>query len=143
MEIDNPRWAGVPFTLRSGKATPVDAAEVAVHYRPLPHYLRDWFPNVQANVLRVGLLEPTVELSTMIGGPDGSTESHPLTLRSAPVGRGPYANLLLDMLDGDATLTIHADEAEEAWRVVEPVLAAWRNDHVPLQTYPAGTMPPT
>ena len=58
LDVDSPRWDGVPFTLRSGKALEVDSAEIAIHFRPLPRYLLDRWPGVEPNVLRIGLLEP-------------------------------------------------------------------------------------
>ena len=54
VEVDSPRWAGVPFTLRSGKALAADSAEIAIHFRPLPRYLLDQWPGVEPNVLRIG-----------------------------------------------------------------------------------------
>jgi glucose-6-phosphate 1-dehydrogenase len=60
LEVDNPRWAEVLFTLRSGKALKADSAEIAIHFRPLPRYLLNQWPGVEPNVLRVGLTEPYV-----------------------------------------------------------------------------------
>ena len=60
LQVNYPRWAGVPFTLRSGKALAEDAAEIAIHFRPLPAYLTDQWPGVEPNVLRIGLQEPYV-----------------------------------------------------------------------------------
>ena len=59
VEVDNPRWAGVPFTLRSGKALAADSAEIAIHFRPFPRYLLDQWPGVEPNVLRVVSPSPT------------------------------------------------------------------------------------
>jgi glucose-6-phosphate 1-dehydrogenase len=54
----------------------------------------------------------------------------------------PYANLFVEMLRGDPTLLIRGDEAEESWRIVDPVLESWAAGDVPLQTYKAGDPPP-
>jgi glucose-6-phosphate 1-dehydrogenase len=59
LEVNSPRWAGVPFTLRSGKAMPSDSAEIAIHFKPLPRYLLDRWPGVEPNILRLGLTDPT------------------------------------------------------------------------------------
>jgi glucose-6-phosphate 1-dehydrogenase len=59
-----------------------------------------------------------------------------------PPGLPAYGRLLLDVLTGDPALSIRGDEAEEAWRVVEPVLSAWRRDLVPLEEYAAGSAGP-
>jgi glucose-6-phosphate 1-dehydrogenase len=141
LEIDNPRWAGVPFTLRSGKAMPEFSAEIAIHYRPLPRYLLERYPNVEPNVLRLGLQDPYVTLTTTVNGPEQTAEIRELELLSTPMTRTPYANLILEMLRGDPMLLIRADEAEEAWRIVDPVLSGWATGDVPMLTYPAGSLP--
>ena len=61
---------------------------------------------------------------------------------SARMTRTPYANLILEMLRGDPMLLIRGDEAEEAWRIVDPVVSGWAAGEVPMQTYPAGSSPP-
>lgn len=70
-----PRWDGAPFTLRSGKALPGDSAEIAIQFRPLPRYLLDQWPGVEPNVLRIGLTEPYVRLSTTLNGPEQTAET--------------------------------------------------------------------
>ena len=142
LEVDSPRWSGVPFTLRSGKAMAEDAAEIAVHHRPLPGYLLDRFPGVEPNVLRLGLTTPTVRLATTVNGPERTAENRELVLESTASRLSAYANLLLAMLAGDPMLTIRGDEAEEAWRIIDPVVRAWTAGEVPMQEYPAGTAPP-
>ena len=62
VEVNNPRWFGVPFTLRSGKALPENSAEIAIHFQAMPGYLLDKWPGVEPNVLRIGLTEPYVRL---------------------------------------------------------------------------------
>ncbi|MFN8164168.1 MAG: hypothetical protein U0R26_10170 [Solirubrobacterales bacterium] len=64
VEAENPRWVGVPFTMRSGKALEADSAEIAIHFRSLPGYLLDRWPGVEPNVLRIGLTDPYVRLAT-------------------------------------------------------------------------------
>jgi glucose-6-phosphate 1-dehydrogenase len=142
LEIENPRWAGVPFTLRSGKALPENAAEIAIHFRPLPRYLLDRWPGVEPNVLRLGLTEPYVRLGTTLNGPDRRAESHELEVQSPTSGRTAYANLIMNMLNCDATLFIRGDEAEESWRIIDPVMNAWKAGEVPMQEYVAGEPPP-
>jgi glucose-6-phosphate 1-dehydrogenase len=142
LEVDNPRWAGTPFTLRSGKALPDDAAEIAIHFRPLPKYLLDRWPGVEPNVLRLGLTDPYVRLATTLNGPDRRAESHELEVLLPASGRTAYANLILNMLNCDPTLFIRGDEAEESWRIIDPVIAGWRAGDVPMQEYVAGEIPP-
>jgi glucose-6-phosphate 1-dehydrogenase len=143
VEADSPRWAGVPFTLRSGKALLADSAEIAIHFRPLPRYLLDRWPGVEPNVLRVGLTDPYVRLATTLNGPERTAESRELEVRTTTSGRTAYANLILEMLKSDPMLFIRGDEAEESWRIVDPVMRAWSMGMVPMQEYAAGTTPPT
>lgn len=141
LEVDSPRWEGVPVTLRSGKALATDSAEVALHFRSVPRYLRDQWAGVEPNVLRLGLRQPYVRLATNLNGPDQRAETHQLDLHSAASRRSAYANLILDMLRRDPTLLIRDDEAEEAWRIVDPVMKAWSAAEVPMLQYVAGTAP--
>jgi glucose-6-phosphate 1-dehydrogenase len=116
---------------------------VAVRFRPVPHLPEGLYGDPQPNVLRFGL-EPegvAVELSGV--GPRAHTLV-PLTLSAElePAELPAYGRLLLDVFRRDPALSIRGDEAEESWRVVSPVLAAWAKDLVPLQDYPAGSNGP-
>jgi glucose-6-phosphate 1-dehydrogenase len=142
VRVESPRWAGVPFTLRSGKALADDTAEVAVHFRPVPGYLRDQWPSVEPNVLRVGLTRPYVRLSTTLNGPERTAETRELEARTAAPRFSAYANLVLSMLHNDPMLFIRGDEAEETWRIIDPVVAAWTAGEVPMREYVAGQAPP-
>jgi glucose-6-phosphate 1-dehydrogenase len=142
LHVDSPRWEGVPFTLRSGKALPSDSAEIAIHFRPLPRYLLDQWPGIEPNVLRIGLTEPYVRMATTLNGPEQTAEIRQLEARSAPPRFTAYAHLILEMLKSDPMLFIRGDEAEESWRIIDPVMQAWSAGHVPMLDYPAGTAPP-
>ena len=143
VDVDNPRWAGVPFTLRSGKALEADSAEIAIHFRPLPRYLTDQWPGVEPNVLRIGLTEPYVRLATTLNGPERTAESRQLEARSTAPRFTAYAHLIQEMLHSDPMLFIRGDEAEEAWRIIDPVMHAWSAGDVPMQEYAAGAIPPS
>ena len=84
--------------------------------------------------LRIGIDGP-LDVALRLAG------TAPMTLTgSPPASELPaYGHVLLDLLEGGSTLSVRGDEAEEAWRVVEPVLAAWRDGLVPLEEYPAGS----
>jgi glucose-6-phosphate 1-dehydrogenase len=140
--MNSPRWNGVPFTLRSGKAVETTRAEIAVHFRPLPRYLTDQWPGVEPNVLRIGLMDPTLQLSTTLNGPDRTAETRSLEAYATPPRFTAYAHLLQEMLRSDPMLFIRGDEAEEAWRIVDPVMSAWSSGEVPMLEYPAGAAPP-
>jgi len=139
-ELDNWRWAGTIFQLRTGKALHRDRKEVAVHFRPVPHLPFEHQGQARPNVLRFGLEPESVVLELTGTGPRTGTLV-PLTLAThlAPAELPPYAQLLLDILTGSSALSIRADEAEESWRVVTPVLDAWSKELVPLQEYAAGS----
>jgi glucose-6-phosphate 1-dehydrogenase len=142
LDVDNPRWAGVPFTLCSGKALEADLAEIVIHFRPLPQYLVAQWPGVEPNALRIGLREPYVRLTTTLNGPERTAERRELEAHSTAPRFTAYAHLIQEMLDGDPMLFITSDEAEEAWRIIDPVMNAWSVGDVPLQEYPAGGAPP-
>jgi glucose-6-phosphate 1-dehydrogenase len=142
VDVDNARWAGVPFSLSSGKALESDLAEIVIHFRPLPQYLVAQWPGVEPNALRIGLRDPYVQLTTTLNGPERTAERRELEARSTAPRFTAYAHLIQEMLNRDPMLFITSDEAEEAWRVIDPVLNAWSTGDVPLQEYPAGGAPP-
>jgi glucose-6-phosphate 1-dehydrogenase len=142
LDVNTTRWDGVPFTLRSGKALAEDSAEIAIHFRALPRHLLDQVPGVEPNVLRLGLTEPYVRLATTLNGPERTAEGRVLEATSTPPRFTAYANLILEMLKNDPMLFIRGDEAEEAWRIVDPVMTAWSTGDVPMQEYGASQPPP-
>ena len=142
VDVDNPRWAGVPFTMRSGKALASSSAEIAIHFKPVPGYLLDRWPGVEPNVLRLGLTDPYVRLGTTLNGPERTAETRELEARSTPPRFEAYAHLIHQMLQNDPMLFIRGDEAEEAWRIIDPVMQAWTSGDVPMQEYVAGQVPP-
>jgi glucose-6-phosphate 1-dehydrogenase len=142
--VDNWRWAGVPFVLRSGKALGRERREIAVHFRPVPHLAFE-ANDPQPNVLRL-LLEPdrlAFGLNLNRPGIPFPLERIELGADLASEGLPAYTRLLLQILEGDCTLSIRDDEAEESWRVVAPILEAWAQGRVPLLEYPAGSDGPT
>jgi glucose-6-phosphate 1-dehydrogenase len=143
LELDNWRWPGTIFRLRTGKALGRDRKEVTVHFRPVPHLPVGVHGEAADNVLRLGL-EPeqlTLEL-TGIGARVGMLAPLTLSAQIAAPELPTYAGLLTQVLAGDARLSIRGDEAEESWRVVTPVLDAWSKDLVPLEEYVAGSQGP-
>ncbi|MDT0343887.1 glucose-6-phosphate dehydrogenase [Streptomyces litchfieldiae] len=140
LELDNWRWAGTTFRLRSGKALKADRKEVAVRFRSVPHLPFGQGGEALPNVLRFGLEPEGLSLDLMGIGPRANILTPlSLTARMAAPDLPAYGRLLLDVLKGEPALSIRGDEAEEAWRVVAPVLSAWERDLVPLEEYPAGS----
>lgn len=139
-ELDNWRWPGTVFRLRTAKGVRRDRKEVAVHFRPVPHLPLGHTGDARPNVLRFGLDPENLTLDlTGIGASAHTLAPLTLTARIDPPALPAYGRLLLDVLDGNAALSIRGDEAEEAWRVLTPVLSAWAKDLVPLEEYPAGS----
>lgn len=140
LELDSWRWAGTTFRLRSGKALGANRKEVAVRFRAVPHLPFGHSGEVVPNVLRFELEPEGLVLDLMGTGarPDHLAELE-LAAEMEPPELPAYGTLLLDVLRGDPALSIRGDEAEEAWRVLEPVISAWERDLVPLQEYPAGS----
>ncbi|MEX2171310.1 MAG: glucose-6-phosphate dehydrogenase [Pirellulales bacterium] len=138
--IDNWRWNGVPFVLRTGKALSADRHEIVIHFRSVPYLPFEKSAPVP-NVLRLQLDPDRMELSLNING-----AGDPFDLERAALSTdlrrqklSAYARLLLDVFEGDAVLSIRGDEAEEAWKIVDPIIAAWSKQQGELLEYPAGS----
>lgn len=143
LHLESWRWSDTTFRLRSGKALKDDRKEVAVHFRPVPHLPFGHTGEAVPNVLRFGLDPEDMTLGLNAIG-SGARTLTPLTMTAQmeTPDLPAYGRLLLDVLHGNAALSIRGDEAEEAWRVLTPVMSAWSKDLVPLQEYPAGTTGP-
>ncbi|MEO6034179.1 MAG: glucose-6-phosphate dehydrogenase [Verrucomicrobiota bacterium] len=152
MLIDNWRWSGVPFYLRTGKSLPMSASEVRIQFRPTPNVLfaAQCGTNLDANAITLRL-QPNEGIFLRFNGkvPGTSQEIRPVRMHfdyDSEFGAytpEAYERLLLEVLAGDATLFIRRDEVEAAWSVVDPIRQAWTN--VPLtdqEFYPAGTWGP-
>jgi glucose-6-phosphate 1-dehydrogenase len=144
LEVDTPRWAGVPFVLRTGKALARDLGEVAVHFRGAPHLAFSHPEAPRPNVLRLLRGPDRVVLNVNVGGSADPFELEQIELSAvlAPQSPSAYGHLLLDAIEGDPSLFVHAEDAEESWRIVEPIIEAWAKDEVPLLEYPAGSYGP-
>ena len=144
LEIDSWRWSGTTFRLRTGKALGRDRKEVAVRFRTVPHHPFDLPREPAPNLLRFGLEPEDLTLALTGTGPGEASSLAPLVLGAElqPPELPAYARVLLDVLRGDATLSIRDDEAEEAWRIVSPVLEGWSRDLAPLEEYDAGSHGP-
>ena len=132
--IDNWRWAGVPFYLRTGKALPMSASEVRVQFKPTPNVLfaAQCGPRLDANALTLRL-QPNEGISLRFNGkvPGVGYGLRPVRMHFSydaefgaytPEG---YERLLLDAMSGDATLFIRRDEVEQAWEIVDSIRAGW------------------
>lgn len=139
LELDNWRWPGTTFRLRTGKALARDRKEVAVRFRPVPHLPGGFGQEPPPNVLRFGLEPESVTLELTRAGPRRTLRPLTLAAQLQPPELPAYGRLLHEVLNQDPSLSIRGDEAEESWRVVTPVLDAWAAGEVPLEEYPAGS----
>ncbi len=141
--IDNWRWQGVPFYLRTGKRLPTKVSEVSILFQPVPHQpfpstaVENWQPNrlaihiqpEEGIVLRIQAKQPGTR---MILGPVDMRFRYQDTFQST--SPEAYETLLLDVMLGDATLFMRADQVEAAWSVITPILDVW--DDVPAADFP-------
>jgi len=147
-EVQNWRWAGVPFYLRTGKRLAARDAQIVVNFREVPHPI---FPgSSRANKLVIKLQpEDGLELHLLAAKGSGQSDAlSPVSLdldfdKAFPSERvGAYERLLLDAIAGRLNLFVRSDEQEQAWRWVEPILDTWENDASDLKTYNAGSWGP-
>jgi glucose-6-phosphate 1-dehydrogenase len=143
-EVRNARWAGVPFTLRSGKAIGEPAREIVVHFKAVRHVPEGLRGSAEGAVLRFSLGPDRMSLEFNLNGAEDPFVLERATL-SADLGAGQlmaYAEVLSGILDADPMLSVRGDAAEQCWRIVQPILDAWANDEVPLEEYPSGSQGP-
>ncbi len=150
-QVEDWRWSGVPFYLRTGKRLPKRATEIAIQFKSVPHRLfQDAAVDPEPNVLAIriqpdeGIL---LRFGSKVPGPglDIRTVTMDFTYGSAFSVDSPdaYETLLLDAMLGDAALFTRADEAETAWAIATPILESWIDGPAPdLPNYAAGTWGP-
>ncbi|HET8569735.1 MAG TPA: glucose-6-phosphate dehydrogenase [Candidatus Limnocylindria bacterium] len=149
--VDNWRWQGTPFYLRTGKRLPKRTTEIALQFRAAPHQVfssgsaADLEPN--ALVMRI---QPDEGLTLKIGA---KVPVQGVRIRSVNMdfdygasfmvdAPDAYETLILDALRGDATLFTRRDEVEQQWRFIDPIVEAWAASDVPPASYAAGTWGP-
>jgi glucose-6-phosphate 1-dehydrogenase len=151
-EIENWRWAGVPFYLRTGKRLPSRVSEIVVTFKPVPHSIFGTAAGPVVSNRLVLRLQPDegVKLWLMIKdpGPGGMRLSHvplDMTFAEAFDVRNPdaYERLLMDVVRGSQTLFMRRDEVEAAWAWIDPILEAWAASPDLPKPYTAGTWGPS
>lgn len=148
-EIDNWRWAGVPFYLRTGKRLRRKCSEIVIQFKPVPHSLFPGAPE-QANRLLIRLQpEERISLQLMAKSPGKGMLLEPVELDlnlatafSRQRRWDAYERLLLDVIEGDPTLFMRKDEVEAAWRWVNPILDGWHEYYQKPRPYAAGSNGP-
>ncbi|MFO1049995.1 MAG: glucose-6-phosphate dehydrogenase [Geminicoccaceae bacterium] len=151
-EVENWRWSGVPFYLRTGKRLPTRVSEIVIQFHTVPHSI---FPraagSIEPNRLIIRLQPDDgiqLELMAKDPGPGGMRlRNAPLDIRFADAFKvrypDAYERLLMDVVRGNATLFMRRDEVEAAWRWVEPIIEAWAASEESPRPYLAGSWGPT
>lgn len=150
--IDNWRWGGVPFYIRTGKYLPTKVTELVIHFKPTPHRLfcfddsrfnsdNQMVIRIQPDegiLLKFGMKVPGAGFKVQ----DVNMDFHYADLSQKNIPEA-YQRLLVDCMQGDATLFTRGDAIEQSWRIVDPILTAWeKNPELPVYGYPAGTWGP-
>lgn len=146
LHVDNWRWHGTPFYLRSGKRLQTDLTEVTVHFRQPPFRLPGMQLEARSNELTFRLRpHESISLGVQVRKPGlemATTEAllHADYAQGSDTSSAAYRQLILDLLEGEQTAFLRFDEVETAWRILEPVLDAWRKGEPEI--YPAGSEGP-
>jgi glucose-6-phosphate 1-dehydrogenase len=151
IELESWRWGGVPFYLRAGKRLAKRVAEVAIHFKPLPHGLfketRGATNEPNSLVIRIQPDEGiSLRFATKVPGQGMAVREVAMDFRyGAEFGASTpeaYERLILDAMRGEATLFTRADEVEAQWSFIDPILAAWKERSAPVANYAAGSWGP-
>ncbi len=150
--IDNWRWGGVPFYVRTGKRLPTSVTEIVIHFKPTPHHIFSHHENISKSpnqlVIRIqpdeGIL---LKFSMKVPGAGFKVQDVAMDFHYADLADtylpSAYERLLLDCMHGDATLFERGDAVEAAWQFVNPIIKAWQsNAKIKIFGYPAGTWGP-
>ena len=142
--IDNARWRGTPFILRSGKALGSPCKRIEVFFKPPTHVPTGLHGGDAPDslVLELKPAEMILSLTVNAEGDPFDLEQKELHARLGDSRMLPYGEVLDRIVEGDPLLSIRGDVAEDSWRIVEPVLAAWRAEEVPMHEYAAGSAGP-
>jgi len=148
LSVQNWRWAGVPFYLRTGKRLARKVTEIAITLKPVPHlaFRETGSLGVQPNQL-ILTVQPDEGVSLSLGAkiPGNLMRIRPVNMEfhygTAFLSQSPeaYERLILDAMRGDASLFTRDDEVEAQWSIYDPILEQWHDSSNPPATYPAGT----
>ena len=151
--VDNWRWRGVPFYLRTGKRLHKRVTEIIVQFRPVPHSI---FPGARmtANQLVIGI-QPEENISLTLMAKVPGIDQQGMVLRPVPLDiampdafsgkhkRIAYERLLLDLIEGDQTLFVRRDEVEAQWQWIDAIRETFQSNAITPKTYAAGSWGPS
>ncbi|MCH9827723.1 MAG: glucose-6-phosphate dehydrogenase [Gammaproteobacteria bacterium] len=150
-EIDNWRWAGVPFFLRTGKRMAERRTQIVIQLRDVPHSIFGKAGNAGLTANRLVIdLQPDEDISMLLINKKPGLAREGMALRALPLSLGSqpsadterrriaYERLLLDVIDNNPTLFVRRDEVEQAWKWVDGVVDAWKQSGLGVKPYAAG-----
>lgn len=150
--IDNWRWGGVPFYIRTGKRLPTRVTEIVIHFKPTPHRLfvfdEDRFNSENQLILRIQPDEGVLlKFGMKVPGVGFNVQEVNMDFHYSDLGNQEiteaYQRLLLDCFHGDSTLYTRGDAVEKAWEFIDPILQTWNeNPGIQIYGYPAGSWGP-
>ncbi|MDX1699139.1 MAG: glucose-6-phosphate dehydrogenase [Melioribacteraceae bacterium] len=149
--IDNWRWGGVPFYMRTGKRLPTYVTEVVIHFKRTPHYLFSKQNSPQACNQLIIRIQPNegilLKFGMKVPGAGFNVQNVNMDFHYSDLSNvklpTAYERLLLDAMLGDSTLYTRGDAVEEAWKFISPIQTVWENDDsIKIFGYPAGTWGP-
>jgi glucose-6-phosphate 1-dehydrogenase len=153
--VDNWRWKGVPFYLRTGKRMPQRDTEIYIQFKDVPYSIfASRGATTKPNKLVIGL-QPEETISLFLMSKTPGLDRQGVRLREIPLDIGlanafseyrrriAYERLLLDLIEGDPTLFVRRDEVEAQWTWIDRIRAAWAEKGMTPRPYPAGTWGPT
>lgn len=149
--IDNWRWGGIPFYIRTGKMLPTKVTEAVIHFKPTPHYIfskQDVCNSCNQLIIRIqpdeGIL---LKFGMKIPGPGLNVQNVDMDFHYSDLTaqrlQPAYERLIYDIMMGDKTLFALSSEVMSAWKFLDPILKSWKNNPgIPLYKYPAGSWGP-
>ncbi|MFT4736252.1 MAG: glucose-6-phosphate 1-dehydrogenase [Cyclobacteriaceae bacterium] len=149
--IDNWRWADVPFYIRSGKRLPTRVSEIVIHFKPNHHHLFKTSRLVNNQNMLIFRIQPNegvlMKFGLKVPGAGYQMETVNMDFHYDELTESyvpdAYERLILDCMQGDATLYARGDSVESAWEFIDPILKEWKEDEsMPIYGYPAGTWGP-
>lgn len=151
--VDNWRWKGVPFYLRTGKRLPLRRSEILVQFKDVPHSIFGDSGGLAANKLLIRL-QPDESIRFLVMVKEPGLDQRGVRLREVPIDlsltdtfavkrqRLSYERLLLDFIQGDSTLFVRRDEVEAQWAWIDAIRAGWRQAGMTADAYAAGSWGP-
>ena len=153
--VDNWRWQGVPFYLRTGKRLAERHSEIVIQFKPVPHNIFARRGGKLSSNRLVIRLQPEEYVRLLVMAKEPGLDRGGLTLREVPLDlsltaafskaqrRIAYERLLLDLVDGDPTLFVRRDEVEAQWRWVDAIRKGWTDNQVTPKSYGSGSWGPS